>query len=188
MLRPCPRQRPMNSPAPRGADRAGRAPSPAYVARAVKAFPVLSLSAISVRRPSAQAARVAGNIVRRTRPINAPSIHYPGLAERESHDPEGFPCSGLGRHAEIRGEFERLMASERRSSSPISNIPGPALRHGRRSTGQDGGRALVPTGPYRECPPCPRRWLAGGGHHRKSPGVRPMRCSRSRARTPHARP
>lgn len=67
-------------------------------------------------------ARFASNIVRRTRSYHSePShFHYPGLAEREFHDPEGFPWLAALEMAtaEIRGEFERLMASERAELVP----------------------------------------------------------------------
>ena len=66
--------------------------------------------------------RFAANIVRRTRPYHSdPShFHYPGLAEREFHDPEDFPWLPKLEAATgtIRREFDALMASERAELVP----------------------------------------------------------------------
>ena len=67
-------------------------------------------------------ARFAGNIARRTRAWHSePShFHYPGLAEREFHDPEDFPWIAALEAATpaIRAEFEALMAGERAELVP----------------------------------------------------------------------
>jgi aspartyl/asparaginyl beta-hydroxylase (cupin superfamily) len=67
-------------------------------------------------------ARFTENIVRRTRPFHSePShFHYPGLAEREFHDPEAFPwLAGLEAETPaILAEFHQLMASERAELVP----------------------------------------------------------------------
>ena len=67
-------------------------------------------------------ARFGSNIARRTRHWHSePShFHYPGLTEREFHDPENFPWLAEleGATATIRDEFERLMASERAELVP----------------------------------------------------------------------
>jgi ornithine lipid ester-linked acyl 2-hydroxylase len=77
-----------------------------------------ALSAAEKRR----LARFSSNIVRRTRPWHSePShFHYPGLIEREFHDPEDFPwLAELEAAADaIRDEFQRLMASERAELVP----------------------------------------------------------------------
>jgi len=89
----------------------------AGLARAAGAFEV-RLSPPERRR----LARFASNIVRRTRPFHSePShFHYPGLVEREFHDPEDFPWLAKleAATAAIRDEFERLMASERAELVP----------------------------------------------------------------------
>ena len=89
----------------------------AGLARAAGAFEV-RLSSPERRR----LARFASNIVRRTRPFHSePShFHYPGLVEREFHDPEDFPWLGELEAATsaIRDEFHRLMASERAELVP----------------------------------------------------------------------
>lgn len=96
----------------------------AYIARAEQklsraAEPFGESLSVPERR---RLARFASNIVRRTRPHHSePShFHYPGLAEREFHDPESFPWLGAleAATAEIRGELERLMASERAELVP----------------------------------------------------------------------
>lgn len=67
-------------------------------------------------------ARFASNIVRRTRPYHSePShFHYPGLVEREFHDPEDFPWLAELEAATgaISDEFQRLMAGERAELVP----------------------------------------------------------------------
>ena len=66
--------------------------------------------------------RFQSNILRRTRPYHSePShFHYPGLREREFHDPEDFPWLGeLERATEsIREDFDRVMAAERAELVP----------------------------------------------------------------------
>jgi hypothetical protein len=66
--------------------------------------------------------RFASNIARRTQPWHSqPShFHYPGLVEREFHDPEQFQWLGeLEAAADtILGEFNRLMATERAELVP----------------------------------------------------------------------
>ena len=67
-------------------------------------------------------ARFSSNIVRRTRPYHSePShFHFPGLVEREFHDPEDFPWLAEleTETGAIRDEFRRLMVSERAELVP----------------------------------------------------------------------
>ena len=67
-------------------------------------------------------ARFTDNIVRRTRPYHSePShFHYPGLAEREFHDPEDFPWleEFAAQTDVIRAEFDALVATERAELVP----------------------------------------------------------------------
>jgi aspartyl/asparaginyl beta-hydroxylase (cupin superfamily) len=71
--------------------------------------------------------RFRTNIVRTTRPYHSePShFHYPGLREREFHDPEDFPwLAALESETEaIRGDFERVMAAERAELVPYIQYP-----------------------------------------------------------------
>lgn len=71
--------------------------------------------------------RFASNIVRRTRAWHAEPthFHYPGLVEREFHDPELFPWLAdlEAATASIRSEFKRLMASERAELVPYIQYP-----------------------------------------------------------------
>ncbi len=72
-------------------------------------------------------ARFRSNVLRRTRPYHCePShFHYPGLVEREFHDPDDFPW--LGRLAAatdaLRADFERVMAAERAELVPYVQYP-----------------------------------------------------------------
>ena len=88
---------------------------------------LLSTAAEPVRgrladRERRRLARFASNIVRRTRPWHCePShFHYPGLVEREFHDPEDFPwLAGLESETQaILAEFQQLMATERAELVP----------------------------------------------------------------------
>lgn len=67
-------------------------------------------------------ARFATNIARKTRPYHCePShFHFPGLVEREFHEPEDFPWLAELEAATpaIRAEFEALMASHRADLVP----------------------------------------------------------------------
>ena len=71
--------------------------------------------------------RFRTNIVRTTRPYHSePShFHYPGLGEREFHDPEDFPWLATleSATAAIREDFERVMASERAELVPYIQYP-----------------------------------------------------------------
>ena len=71
--------------------------------------------------------RFRSNIVRATRPYHSePShFHYPGLSEREFHDPEAFPWLAALEAATpaIREDFERVMAAERAELVPYIQYP-----------------------------------------------------------------
>lgn len=71
--------------------------------------------------------RFHSNIVRTTRPYHSePShFHYPGLREREFHDPEDFPwLAGLeAATAAITEDFARVMAAERAELVPYIQYP-----------------------------------------------------------------
>lgn len=71
--------------------------------------------------------RFRSNIVRATRPYHSePShFHYPGLSEREFHDPEDFAwLAGLEASTpSIREDFERVMAAERAELVPYIQYP-----------------------------------------------------------------
>jgi hypothetical protein len=71
--------------------------------------------------------RFRSNIVRTTRPFHSePShFHYPGLREREFHDPDDFPwLTPLeAATAAIREDFERVMAAERAELVPYIQYP-----------------------------------------------------------------
>ena len=71
--------------------------------------------------------RFRTNIVRRTRHFHSEPthFHYPGLAEREFHDPEDFPWfPTLAAAADaIRGEFEALLEEERAELVPYIQYP-----------------------------------------------------------------
>ena len=71
--------------------------------------------------------RFRSNIVRTTRPYHSePShFHYPGLSEREYHDPEDFPWLAALEAATpaIREDFERVMAAERAELVPYIQYP-----------------------------------------------------------------
>jgi hypothetical protein len=71
--------------------------------------------------------RFRSNIVRTTRPYHSePShFHYPGLREREFHDPEDFPWLATleAATASIREDFERVMAAERAELVPYIQYP-----------------------------------------------------------------
>jgi hypothetical protein len=72
-------------------------------------------------------ARFRSNIVRTTRPWHSePShFHYPGLAEREFHDPEDFLWLAALEAATpaILEDFERVMAAERAELVPYIQYP-----------------------------------------------------------------
>ena len=67
------------------------------------------------------------NIVRTTRPYHSePShFHYPGLTEREFHDPEDFPWLAAleAATADILDDFQRVMAAERAELVPYIQYP-----------------------------------------------------------------
>lgn len=71
--------------------------------------------------------RFRTNIVRTTRPYHSePShFHYPGLREREFHDPQDFPwLAGLeAATAVIAEDFNRVMAAERAELVPYIQYP-----------------------------------------------------------------
>ena len=71
--------------------------------------------------------RFRSNIVRTTRPYHSePShFHYPGLREREFHDPEDFPWLAAleAATAAIGEDFERVMAAERAELVPYIQYP-----------------------------------------------------------------
>jgi hypothetical protein len=71
--------------------------------------------------------RFRGNILRRTRPFHSePShFHYPGLREREFHDPEGFSWLAALEAATpaILADFERVTAAERAELVPYIQYP-----------------------------------------------------------------
>jgi aspartyl/asparaginyl beta-hydroxylase (cupin superfamily) len=71
--------------------------------------------------------RFHSNIVRATRPYHCePShFHYPGLAEREFHDPEDFPWLAALEAATpaILEDFARVMAAERAELVPYIQYP-----------------------------------------------------------------
>ena len=74
-----------------------------------------------------RAERLISNFSRRTRPFHQePSdFHYPGLPEMEFHDRGLFPELGQveARTAEIRGEYEALVASDRAEMVPYTQYP-----------------------------------------------------------------
>jgi aspartyl/asparaginyl beta-hydroxylase (cupin superfamily) len=71
--------------------------------------------------------RFRSNIVRLTRPFHCEPthFHYPGLVEREFHDPEHFPwlADFAGATEAIRADFERVMAAERAELVPYIQYP-----------------------------------------------------------------
>jgi aspartyl/asparaginyl beta-hydroxylase (cupin superfamily) len=71
--------------------------------------------------------RFHSNIVRTTRPYHSePShFHYPGLSEREFHDPEDFPWLAEleAATAAISEDFARVMAAERAELVPYIQYP-----------------------------------------------------------------
>ena len=71
--------------------------------------------------------RFRSNILRTTRPWHSdPShFHYPGLAEREFHDPEDFPWLAALEAATpaILDDFRRVMAAERAELVPYIQYP-----------------------------------------------------------------
>ena len=71
--------------------------------------------------------RFQSNILRTTRPFHSePShFHYPGLVEREFHDPEDFPWLAdlEGATAVVAEEFHRVMAAERAELVPYIQYP-----------------------------------------------------------------
>ena len=71
--------------------------------------------------------RFHSNILRTTRPFHSePShFHYPGLVEREFHDPEDFPWLALleAATAAITEDFHRAMAAERAELVPYIQYP-----------------------------------------------------------------
>jgi tetratricopeptide (TPR) repeat protein len=85
--------------------------------------PLAGLSAPERRRVG----RFHSNIVRATRPFHSePShFHYPGLSEREFHDPEDFPwLAGLEAETPaIIEDFGRVMAAERAELVPYIQYP-----------------------------------------------------------------
>jgi tetratricopeptide (TPR) repeat protein len=71
--------------------------------------------------------RFCSNIVRTTRPYHSEPTHfaYPGLREREFHDPEDFPWLAAleAATAGILADFERVMAAERAELVPYIQYP-----------------------------------------------------------------
>jgi len=72
-------------------------------------------------------ARFQTNVLRRTRPYHSEPthFHYPGLAEREFHDPEDFPWLATLEAATpaILEDFQRVMAAERAELVPYIQYP-----------------------------------------------------------------
>jgi hypothetical protein len=72
-------------------------------------------------------ARFQTNVLRKTRPYHCEPthFHYPGLREREFHEPEDFPwLATLEATTEaIRADFERVMAAERAELVPYIQYP-----------------------------------------------------------------
>ena len=71
--------------------------------------------------------RFQSNTLRRTRPYHSEPthFHYPGLREREFHEPEDFPWLAALEAAtdSIREDFERVMAAERAELVPYIQYP-----------------------------------------------------------------
>ena len=96
----------------------------AYVARIERDVAVIAEGFTSRLDPRERRRldRFGSNIARRTRPYHSePShFHYPGLVEREFHDPEDFPWLAEidAATGTIAGEFEALMATRRAELVP----------------------------------------------------------------------
>lgn len=75
----------------------------------------------------ARLARLRSNMLRKTRAYHSEPthVHYPGLREREFHDPDDFPW--LGRLAEatpcVLEDFHRVVAAERAELVPYIQYP-----------------------------------------------------------------
>jgi aspartyl/asparaginyl beta-hydroxylase (cupin superfamily) len=88
---------------------------------------IAPMSARLAPREARRLARFRSNISRETRPFHCePShFHYPGLYEREFHDPEDFPWLAEleAATADIVADFHRVMASERAELVPYIQYP-----------------------------------------------------------------
>lgn len=78
----------------------------------------------------ARLARLRSNILRKTRPYHSEPthFHYPGLREREFHDPQDFPwLARLARATPaIAEDFQRVAAAERAELVPYIQYPDSA--------------------------------------------------------------
>jgi len=78
----------------------------------------------------ARLARLRSNMLRKTRAFHSEPthIHYPGLREREFHDPEDFPWLGrlAAATAQVREDFHRVVEAERAELVPYIQYPASA--------------------------------------------------------------
>jgi aspartyl/asparaginyl beta-hydroxylase (cupin superfamily) len=88
---------------------------------------IAPMSARLAPREARRLARFRSNISRETRPFHSePShFHYPGLCEREFHDPEDFPWLATLEAAtpDILADLHRVMAAERAELVPYIQYP-----------------------------------------------------------------
>ena len=99
----------------------------AHIAKAERRLASAASSAALSAPEQRRLDRFQSNIVRRTRPWHSEPthFHYPGLREREFHDPEDFPWLAELEAAapDIAADFHRVMAAERAELVPYVQYP-----------------------------------------------------------------